>query len=135
MPNRGGVGGDGAAAAIGGGGDGGAAAAGVVSEDKSSGGGLLSKFSRKLMGGRDDGTNNSGEGAGGEDTYVRGPSPIFTAKLANVAPFTSTALTAQAYGNCNNNSPNDGNRFEEDLNLAIETPFLQKTRFKLSKET
>ncbi|KAL7537615.1 hypothetical protein ACHAXR_007963, partial [Thalassiosira sp. AJA248-18] len=118
MPNRGGVGDDGAAASIGGGGDGGAGAAGVVSEDKSSGGGLLSKFSRKLMGGRDDGTNNSGGGAGG-DTYIRGPSPVFTARLANVAPFTSTALTAQAYGNCNNNSPNDGNRFEEELNLAV----------------
>mmetsp|Transcript_13615 Transcript_13615/g.29620 ORF Transcript_13615/g.29620 Transcript_13615/m.29620 type:complete len:1155 (-) Transcript_13615:134-3598(-) len=85
------------------------AGAGVVDKN-AGGGGLLSKFSRKLMGGRSDNPPTEG------DATIRGPSPIFTAKLANVAPFTSTALTAQAYGNGNCNSQND---FGEELNLAV----------------
>jgi len=73
-------------------------------------GGLLSKFSRKLMG-KDTNPNTPSN----NKDNIRGPSPILTAKLVNVAPFTSTALTAQVYGNgkCTN-----GN-FEEELNLAV----------------
>lgn len=71
-----------------------------------SGGGILSKFSRKLMGGGD--TANAGD-----DTHIRGPSPIFTARLTNTAPFTSSSLTAQAYGNGNCDA------IEEELNLAV----------------
>lgn len=43
------------------------------------------------------------------DNY-RGPLPILTAKLKNVAPYTSTALTADVYGSC----PQD-----EELELSV----------------
>ena len=88
-----------------------AAAAGVASGG--GGGSLLSKISRKLLLGKHEGVPATG--GGGRDPYVRGPTPIFTAKLSNVAPFTSTALTAQAYGDgkCNSGS------FAEELNLAV----------------
>ena len=88
-----------------------AAAAGVASGG--GGGSLLSKISRKLLLGKHKGVPATG--GGGRDPYVRGPTPIFTAKLSNVAPFTSTALTAQAYGDgkCNSGS------FAEELNLAV----------------
>lgn len=78
------------------------------------GGGLLSKFSRKLLQGKGGPTTTAGTG-GGRDPYVRGPPPVFTAKLVNVAPFTSTALTARAYGDgkCNPGA------FAEELNLAV----------------
>ncbi|KAL9189094.1 hypothetical protein ACHAXT_011584 [Thalassiosira profunda] len=69
-------------------------------------GGLLSKFSRKLMGRKEDAA----------DPYMRGPPPVFTAKLKNAAPFTSTALTARAYGN---GKCNLGEKYEEELNLAV----------------
>jgi len=85
----------------------------------SSGGGLRSKISRMLpksigILNRDDALPQQ-QGKDGDDPYVRGPSPFLTATLANVAPFTSTALTASVYGNCN-----DGNgSFVETLNLAV----------------
>lgn len=52
-----------------------------------------------------------------DDPFVRGPSPIFTAKLVNVAPLTSTNLTAQTfYGNgCDLTKMN----FEEELQLSV----------------
>lgn len=82
--------------------------------------GLLSKFSRKLLLG-----NHVPEAEGapsstvieerGHDPHVRGPSPILMAKLVNIAPFTSTALTARAYGK---KCVDSGNIIEE-LNLAV----------------
>jgi len=98
-----------AAAAVG-------AAAGGSENLKSAGGGgggLLSKFSRRLLG-RNYGDDGNDLLPGGSDN-VRGPKPILTAKLANVAPFTSTALTAQVYGgNCDNNLNS-----EEELNISV----------------
>lgn len=80
------------------------AAAAVASEKR----GLLSKF----LGGH----SSSQTEQQLEDPFVRGPSPIFTAKLANVAPFTSTKLTAQTYGDgCDLSKMN----FEEELQLSV----------------
>lgn len=83
--------------------------------DSSSSGGLLSKFSRRIMGNKIGSTEElfiEGE----DDPYVRGPSPVFTARLVNAAPFTSSELSAKTYGSgCNV----DNMRFEEELQLAV----------------
>ena len=91
-------------------------------EEHQGGGGLLSKFSRKLMMGNNkdsisssDSTTSSSKGV---DNFM-GPTPIFTAKLVNIAPFTSSALTAQVYGNNNNNCNNIKSNFEEELKLSV----------------
>ena len=82
-------------------------------------GGLLTKFSRKLMGSSGSNTNAINSSSG-EDVYVRGPKPIFTARLLNVAPFTSTALTSRVYGGGHGCTDDDSKKnFEEELNLAI----------------
>ncbi len=89
------------------------------------GGGLRSKISRMLpksMGilkpqqqQQQQGDFHGGR-EGDHDPHVRGPSPFLTATLVNVAPFTSTALTARVYGNCND----DGiSGFVETLKLAV----------------
>ena len=78
-------------------------AAAVASENR----GLLSKF----LGG-----HSSSETEKSEDPFVRGPPPIFTAKLTNIAPFTSSMLTAQTYGeDCDLSKMN----LEEDLQLSV----------------
>jgi len=78
------------------------------SDASGSSGGLLSKFSRKL------GIRRKGSNDGTVDTF-RGPGPIFSARLENIAPLTSCALTAQVYGKCDAAI----NGFNEELNLAI----------------
>lgn len=85
-------------------------------DGSSSRGGLLSSLSRRLMGHLGD--HHDDDSAKNEkDPYVRGPSPIMTANLINVAPFTSSALTAQTYGNgCGDASSGD---FEESLQLSV----------------
>lgn len=81
------------------------AAAAVASEKR----GLLSK----CLGGHSS-SQTSGEQM--EDPFLRGPSPIFTAKLINVAPFTSTKLTSQTYRDgCDLSKMN----FEEELQLSV----------------
>lgn len=94
----------------------------------SSGGGLRSKLSRMLpksigILNRDDALPQQQQQRDTrDDPYVRGPSPFLTATLANVAPFTSTALTASVYGNCNDgggSSSGSGSSFVETLNLAV----------------
>lgn len=81
-----------------------AASAAAVASDKR---GLISKF----LGGY-----SSGEKVQLEDPFVRGPPPIFTAKLVNVAPLTSTKLTAQTYGEgCDFSKMN----FDEELQLSV----------------
>jgi len=80
-----------------------ASSAAVASEKR----GLLSKF----LGGY-----SSSETEQLEDPFVRGPPAIFTAKLVNVAPLTSTKLTAQTYGDgCDLSKLS----FEEELQLSV----------------
>ena len=67
------------------------------------------RFSNLAMGGGDT-ANAITEG---DDTHIRGPSPIFTARLTNTAPFTSSSLTARTYGNGNCKA------IQEELNLAV----------------
>ena len=82
-----------------------AAAAATVTETTKRG--LLSKFLGSA------GHTSHGEQLQ-EDPYVRGPSPVLTAKLVNVAPYTSTKLTADVNG-CDLSKMN----FEEELQLSI----------------
>ena len=86
-----------------------AAAAATVTETKR---GLLSKFLGSA------GHTSHGEQLQ-EDPYVRGPSPVLTAKLVNVAPYTSTKLTADVNG-CDLSTMN----FEEELQLSTVSSYL-----------
>jgi len=93
------------------------AGSGVVDQPKG-GGGILSKFSRTLAWGKGAPEKDGGDRpSGSDDPYVRGPRPILTATLANVAPFTSTALTARAYGKSGGNC--EGKDFDEELKLNV----------------
>ncbi|KAL7547957.1 hypothetical protein ACHAWF_011228 [Thalassiosira exigua] len=74
------------------------------------GGGLLSKFSRMLGG-----AEAPASAAADERARVRGPGPVLTATLVNASPFPSTALTAEAYGNCYDPSK----RYAEELRLTV----------------
>jgi alpha 1,3-glucosidase len=108
--------------------------AATTNNNESGGGGLRSKLSRMLpksigLLNRDDkDTLHQQHQQEGDDVaadpYVRGPSPFLTATLVNVAPFTSTALTARVYGNCNAGSSGSGSSssngsFVETLKLAV----------------
>lgn len=63
-------------------------------------GGILSSISRRIMGNDHDSKS---------DNY-QGPPPVMTARLSNVATYTSSMLTADTYGSC----PQD-----EELQLSI----------------
>ena len=74
-------------------------------------GGLLSRVSRRFLERLAPSTDGPA-GGGGED-QVRGPAPVLTARLANDAPLTSTALSARAAGGC------PGASFAEELELSV----------------